>query len=153
MPAGPKRALIIWLFRQGDRISDPLKLTWEDNIRLDQRLVFYRVGKTDDWMPYPLHDEVVAELANLPGERKGKVFPWKYRWSVYKWLRPLVKQLGIAFTPHVARHSFATWHHDRGASKLELQKLGRWQHPQSVERYTKIDVERIRVGINKIGRR
>jgi hypothetical protein len=63
----------------GTASPNPLRLTWEDNIRLDERFVFYRVGKTDDWMPYPLHDEVVAELANLPGERKGKVFPWKYR--------------------------------------------------------------------------
>jgi hypothetical protein len=39
----------------------------------------------------------------------------------------------------------------RGASKLELQKLGRWQHPQSVERYTKIDADRTRRGINKGG--
>jgi hypothetical protein len=38
-----------------------------------------------------------------------------------------------------------------GASEIELQKLGRWNHPQSVRRYTKIDVERVRAGINKVG--
>jgi len=39
------------------------------------------------------------------------------------------------------------------ARRRRLKPLGRWQHPQSVERYTKVDVEGVRAGLNKVGKR
>jgi integrase len=100
--------LILWLFKHGNRISDPLRLTWPA-IDLHRKVYTMLVGKARRIVEKPLDEEVWEALANdETKEGFGKedyVFPWRTRSGVYKWLRPLVRELGMTFTPHRARHA------------------------------------------------
>ena len=55
---GPLRAILIWLFYQGWRISDILRVKWSD-IDTKTATVKYRISKTDDWRKMPLHSQTV----------------------------------------------------------------------------------------------
>lgn len=145
---GDKRLLLLWLFKQGDRISDPLKLRWE-HVDLGRGTVTYVMGKTGAERHVPLDDEVVVELANVEVQQ-GWLFPWRTRSGVYKWLRPLTRELGIAFTPHMARHSVGKWMNDEGAGlRTIMEKLGH-ADPKSSLRYQAGDIEVVRAATRKL---
>ena len=97
-----KQLLILWLFRHWNRISDILRVDWDD---LDLQNGLYRmyIGKKRVIREKPIDGEVLAMLANEP-VKVGRVFPWQNKQNVYRWLRPLTKELGVKFTPHMARH-------------------------------------------------
>ncbi len=143
--------LLTYLFRQGTRISDVLRITWGD-IDLKAGTVRHYVSKTDEWREVPLHLDVI-ELLRAEKNKLGRVFPWRTRHGVYKELRPVLKRLGIKFTPHQARHSFATWLVNEGVSLPELMEAGGWRDPKSVMRYGKVDQARVREVIHRAGNR
>jgi integrase len=142
------KLLLTWLFCQGWRISDTLELQWAD-LNLKERNVRYHISKTDEWRVMPLHTRLIEMLSATPAS-VGKVFHWSNRSNLYRDLRPFCKRLGIAFTPHMARHSFATWLANEGVSPLEIMDAGGWRDHKSVIRYTKLDPTRVRATINKI---
>ena len=48
----------------------------EDTIDLPHRTVSMRIGKADEWVEFPLHEEVFELLAAIPEpEPKGRLFP------------------------------------------------------------------------------
>lgn len=154
-PEGRKRLLLLWLFRQAPRISDSLAVAWAGErcqIDLSRRVVRFRVGKTGEWAEQPIHDEVWDVLANLPeAERTGFLFPWRTRFGVYKWLRPLTRSLGIKFTPHMARHSMGAWLNEQGAGlRTIMDALGHKSVASSI-RYQSAGVEMVRAAVAKIG--
>jgi integrase len=138
----------MFLFTQGWRIGDTLWLTWQD-INFTEATVCYRISKTDESMTMPLN---LTVLNMLRGEqaRIGRAFPWRGPSGVYRHLRPLCNRAGIFFTPHMARHSFATWLAADGASEFEIMKAGAWRDHRSVFRYTNVDVRQVRATINRI---
>ncbi len=148
-----KRLLLLWLFRQGPRISDALKIEWPQ-IDLPRQIVTYHVGKTDrpDQVK-PLDDEVFELLAAEPQEsRVGPVFPWRTRSGVYKWLRPYCASLGISFTPHMARHSLGKWlNEDRAGIKEIMDTLDHLSVVSSA-RYQSTDVEVLRTSQRRLGK-
>lgn len=146
---GKLKLLLVFLFTQGWRIGDTLRLQWQD-IDLTGATVWYRISKTDEAMSMPLNLVVLNMLRDEPQPRVGRVFPWRGASGVYRHLRPLCDRTGIFFTPHMARHSFATWLAADGASDLEIMKAGAWRDHRSVMRYTSVDVRRVRATINKI---
>ncbi|MGO9236656.1 MAG: tyrosine-type recombinase/integrase [Methylocella sp.] len=145
---GDLRLLLIFLFHQGWRIGDTLRLTWRD-IDLDAKIVTYRISKTDDCLDVPLAD-VVADAFESRPNRVGRVFPWRDLKSVYRALQPLCEAAGVAFTPHRARHSFATWQAAEGASLKEIMEAGVWRDYRSVLRYAQVDIPRVRATMNRI---
>jgi len=147
---GYKHLLILVLFDHGWRISEALGITW-DHIDLGAGTLMHHNGKENDWSRIPLHPEVLAALAVIPeAERKGPLFPWGTKSGVYKWLRPLTRKLGVRFTPHMARHSFATWLVDRGEDDHGLLATQNWRDPKSVKRYTKTNPNRIKMTLGKL---
>jgi integrase len=146
---GKLRLLLAFLFAQGWRISDTLRLQWAD-IDLRQALVQYHITKTDDRLTMPLHLLVLDLLRREPPGLVGRVFPWRGRSSLYPALQSLCRSCGIVFTPHMARHSFATWLAADGASAKEIMEAGAWKDFRSVMRYTNVDAQRVRVTINRI---
>lgn len=144
-----KRLLLLWLFHQGPRISDALRIRGED-IDMQRRVVRMHVAKPDIYVEEPLHDEVWELLANDP-PGAGKLFPWSSRSSVYNWLRPMMRTLGVSFTPHMARHSRGKWLNESGASLRQIMDALHHQDPKSSMRYQSTDIEVIRESGRKVG--
>lgn len=136
------RLLLIWLFRQGDRISDALRVTWAD-IDLPAATVRMRIGKTDRWRTAPLHLELIEILGNRDS-KSGRLFRWETKSGVYKPLRALCARVGIKMTPHMARHSMATWLVAAGVNLRTIMAAGGWQDVKSVVRYAASDVDEVR---------
>jgi hypothetical protein len=61
------------------------------------------IGKKCVIREKPIDGDMLAFLANEQ-VKAGRLFPWQNKENVYRWLRPLTKQLGVKFTPHMARH-------------------------------------------------
>ncbi len=148
-----RRLLVLWLFRQGDRVSDPLRVEWPQ-IDLEARNVTLRIGKGDRWRIVPLDDQVWECLANAPAEveRDGPLFPWETRSGVYAWLRPLVRRLGIAFTPHMARHSLGKALNDAGEGLRTIMDTLGHADAKSSMRYQAGDIEVVRAAKRKLAR-
>jgi integrase len=120
---GKLKLLLVFLFAQGWRISDTLRLQWAE-IDLTEATVWYRISKTDEAMLMPLNLIVLNMLREEDQPHVGRVFPWRGPSGVYRHLGPLCSSAGVFFTPHMARHSFATWLHAEGASAFEIMKVG-----------------------------
>lgn len=147
---GKKRLLLLWLFRQGPRISDALKIH-SAQIDLKRRIVSRHIGKTDEEVEEPLHDEVWEMLANEP-PGPGPLFPWRTRFGVYKWLRPYCRALGIKFTPHMARHSLGKWLNEECASLRTIMDTLHHKDVKSSARYQSTDIEVIRQTGRRLGK-
>ena len=153
--AGPRRLVLVWLFRMGTRISDTLQVGW-DAIDLQRQTVRLRIGKADNWTELPLHPELVELLAAVPQAERadnpgGRLFPWTQKSGVYRWLRPLVREMGVVFTPHMARHSLGTWLNESGAGLRTIMAALYHRDPQSSIRYQTADVEIVRAAAARIG--
>lgn len=145
-----KHLLMLALFNQGWRISEALAIEWE-HIDVDAGMILHNNGKGNEWSRVPLHPEVLAALKQVPeAERTGRLFPWQTKSGVYKWLRPLVNKLGVKFTPHMARHSFATWTVDNGGDDHDLLATRNWRSLQSTRKYTKVSARRAREALGKL---
>lgn len=130
---GKKHALLIVLVCQGWRITETLGLRPE-HVDLHGRSLLLYVPKVGKWKAIAMHPDTFEVLANL--DMKGEtVFPWKDRHEVYKWLRPLCKKLGIKFTPHMARHDFASMLREQGATPRDLVDVGTWTSEKSTAVY------------------
>jgi integrase len=61
------------------------------------------IGKKRVIQEKPIDSEVLAMLIDEP-VKVGRLFPWQNTTNVYRWLRPLTRELRVKFTPHMARH-------------------------------------------------
>jgi integrase len=149
--ARKKRLLVLWLMKHGNRVSDPLRLKWDEHIALPRKVYLIFVGKGNVWKEKPLDEEVFEALANDP-DKKGWVFPWRTRSGVYKWLRPLCRKLKVTFTPHMARHFVGKRLNATGAGLKTI--MGALDHadPQSSVRYQDADLEVVRGALKKAGK-
>ncbi len=151
-PEGKQRLLLLWLFRHGTRISQTLGITWETGISLRSQIFRIYDKKGNRWREFPLHPELLEELAAIPEEQRvGRLWPWRSKSGVYWWLRPLVKEMRVAFTPHMARHSLGTWLNEAGVGlKTIMAALGH-DDMKSSGRYQSADVEMVRAASQKLG--
>lgn len=131
---GHRHLLLAWLYETGQRIGDSLRLM---RSALDLTGGTARVGsrKTDDHGEIGLSPELVAMLANAPHLPSGRVFPWRDRHGVYRWLRPLCKRLGVSYTPHQSRHAMATDLRALGYDMRAIAERGLWRDERSAGRY------------------
>jgi integrase len=134
--------LLLWLFRQGDRISDALRVEW-GNIDLAAGTVEMRIGKTAEWRTADLHWELVALLGNVE-VKEGRLFRWSNKNSVYEPVRALCKRIGVHMTPHMARHSMATWMVADGVTTATIMEAGGWRDVKSVLRYGRANLADVR---------
>lgn len=169
------RPLVVFLLSTGARLSEALYLEWGD-VDLSRAHVVFRPTdargiKTDEARGVPLPARAVAELANLPWDRRGFVFR-KPAGKIHKagrvWLpyesragegggqvktawAGMLKRAGISdFTPHDCRHTWATWHYRENRDVGALMALGGWKSPAMVFRYTHINTAHLAPGQAKI---
>lgn len=147
-----KQALCLWLFKHGNRISETLSVTGE-NVSFSDRTFQLLVAKPRRWKTFALDPEVAVALKRCypDGLPAGRIFPWRTRWGVYKWLTPLSRALGIKFTPHMARHSVGTWYaRKRAGLRATMDRLGH-DDVESSMRYQEGDIEMVRQVNRQIG--
>lgn len=130
---GDRRRLLLVLACQGWRIGETLGLDWA-HVDLNAQTAALYVAKARRWRAVPLHPAVFEELAADPKD-SGRVFPWRDRHQVYRWLRPLCRELGVAFTPHMARHEFASRLRQQGATPRDLVDVGSWTSEKATAAY------------------
>lgn len=138
-----RHLLILWLFRQGDRISDVLRVRYED-CDFKTRVVHRHIAKTDTYATMPLDDDICAILRRS-GHDSGLIFPqWSSQNSASRWIKKLCDNLEIKFTAHMARHTVGKRMSDAGASlRTIMAKLGH-ASVQSSMRYQASDIETVR---------
>lgn len=57
------------------------------------------------------------------------------------------------FTPHMARHRYATELNRGGATPLDIRAAGSWTSTEAIDRYVKVDEDRVREVIDRLGYR
>lgn len=145
---GETRSLLVFLFRQGWRISDALRLAWED-IDFVTGTLRYRIAKTDDALTVPMHRDMRECLQSM-SRGTGRVFSFRDRFAAYRAIRPVAKKLGVTFTPHQARHTLATALVNRGGELADIMALGGWRDYKSVLRYGRPGGERVREMLERL---
>lgn len=130
---GERKAFLVLLRCQGWRLSEALWLKWE-NVDFESGQLTVWIGKARTLKCVPMHPDVAVALKSLDGKGK-RVFSWKSSQSVYSWLVPLAAKMKVRFTPHMARHEFASRLNELGASMIDLTKLGTWESVGSLAKY------------------
>ena len=158
------RALVIFLLYTGARAGEALWLDWHD-VDLDRAHVAFVRTKTKYPRGVPLHERVVAALANLK-HRDGAVFrrpdgkpyaPVKGKEDTSAGTRfatgfkAACRRAGIAdFRVHDCRHTWATWHYQQNRDLTALMHLGGWRSEKMVLRYAHQNVEEFASSISRI---
>lgn len=135
-----RELMMLWLFRQGGRISQTLSVTW-DHIDLQRQVYKIYNKKAGDWQEFQFDPEVFERLAAIPAEqRHGRLWPWSQKTGVYRWTRQLRRQAGVRFTPHMARHTVGTAMHAAGTGTKAIGAVLGHLDVKSTLRYTAVDL-------------
>lgn len=148
---GKPRLLLLWLFFQGNRISEALSVEGK-NLDLKRGTGKVWIGKTQRWREFVLDSRVAAELREQ-GMDDGRIFPWPNRWAAYRALQPAKDKAGVRFTPHMARHSLGTWLASSGASLRTIQEALGHADMKSSARYQAPEVKAIRSSLGRVGKK
>ena len=131
------RRLVIFLVYTGRRITEVVNLDWED-IHLQRCSAMLYRTKNDEAFSVNLPPPVIAMLSETPEHaRKGSVFGYKSKSSVYGPLQNACKAAGLEYlTPHqLGRHTFATWLLNNGNDIKTVQMAGGWKSLAAASRY------------------
>jgi integrase len=151
--AGHLRPLVVFLLSTGARMGEAIYLDWDDraiDLSGGQVIFFADQTKAGKRRITELPPRAVAELANLP-HREGAVFrrpdglPYidrrgRYGGQIKTAFKATVRRAGLnpAITPHILRHTWATWHYALHRDPLLLKQEGGWSTLALVERYAKL---------------
>lgn len=148
----------------GGRMGEVLDLEWSAVDLQYARVVFRgerddgeRGTKSGDDRIVDLLPRAVVALANLPGKREGRVFRradgqpyrrtsetaedhWTGGGQIKRAFSTAVKnaKVGRHITPHICRHTWATWHDCVNRDPYRLRDDGGWHSAVMVERYAKL---------------
>lgn len=165
------KPLLAFLFCTGARVGEAVALEWPD-VDLRHSRVTLRETKNGDDRIVEMPARAVAALANLPGERTGRVFlapdgnpvhakrMVPYRLSgdnrfgsgggqIKRAWATAMKTAGIArhLTPHHARHTWASWSYCVHKDLVRLRIDGGWRTTSQCERYTKLVPDGMRADV------
>lgn len=143
-------ALVTALFGQGMRMGEALSLDASD-VNLAHRYAILRDTKNGEERMISLIPRVVAAWSRLPTlDKPGPLFrrldgkPFRFgKNSGGQIKKPFVRAVKAAgldpdvYTPHVCRHSWATWYYDQTRDVLRLKAEGGWKS-EEYQRYTKL---------------
>lgn len=145
--AGPHiRPMLVLFLGTGARVAEAIDLEWPD-VQLASARVRFRETKSGHDRVAAMPPSVIAALANVRG-RDGHVFrrpdglPYADRGrieggQIKTAFRGAVRRAGLspAVTPHVLRHSWATYLYALTKDLLLLRDEGGWHSTRMVERY------------------
>jgi integrase len=126
-------ALACFMYLTGARISEALQVRWEDvDLRGERaRIRQSKLNNDERWAHLP--PELIVAIANIAGERQGKVFLYATRESARVQWNKVVERSGLPHLPfHACRHGFATGLLDKGVNPKTVAKRGGWKSAQHV---------------------
>jgi integrase len=126
-------ALACFMYLTGARISQALAVEWSDVDFRSRKVLIRATNKGDDDRRAHTPSELIAALANIPGERTGKVFGVKSRGNCRTQWAGAIRRAGIkSLSYHACRHGFATGLLDQGVNPITVAKRGGWKSAQHV---------------------
>lgn len=141
-------ALATFLFGQGTRLGEALEIDGKHDISLSDKYVVLRDTKNGKERTVPLAPRVISALTTLPNlGHRGPLF-LRYDGRPYDtgadrgykmkfWKRAVTQAMGDGrYTPHTARHSWATWFYSHTKDVVALKAYGGWESSEW-ERYVK----------------
>jgi integrase len=143
----PAQFAVLTGLRQGNVIG----LEWSQ-VDLDRKFAWVHPdqAKARRAIGVPLNGEAVALLRRQPrGQQRvfGSLTPITSR----VWARAL-KRAGLAdFRWHDIRHTWASWHVQRGTPLHALQELGGWESAEMVRRYAHLAPSHLALYANAVG--
>jgi integrase len=126
----------------GARLSEILRVDWDEDVNLSLRSITFRRTKNGEMRTAYIPDPLLIELSGVPAaERHGRMFQWTAQRSVYAPLRRACARAGVEYLPphQQGRHTYATWMRTFGGLDLiGLKEAGGWKSIQSVMRYVHV---------------
>jgi integrase len=121
------------MYLTGARISQALAIDWSDVDFRSRKVRIAATNKGDDDRFAHMPAELIAALANIPGDRKGQVFQFKSRGNIKTQWDGAIRRAGIKrLSPHRCRHGFATGLLDKGVNPITVANRGGWKDPRHV---------------------
>lgn len=125
-------ALALFMFLTGARITEALSLRWDD-LDLPRAKALIRQTKIMEERRAHLPAPLVAAIANIDGERIGKVFRYSSRSTAKVQWDAAVRRAGLPHRSfHCCRHGFATAMLHAGIDPVTVAKRGGWKSAQHV---------------------
>src|SRR5262245_51647528 len=126
-------ALACFMYLTGARISQALAVQWSDVDFQARKVLIRATQKGDDDRRAHMPSELIAALANIPGDRIGQLFGFKSRGNCRTQWAGAIRRAGIKkLSYHACRHGFATGLLDQGVSPITVAKRGGWKSAQHV---------------------
>jgi integrase len=125
-------ALACFMFLTAARVSEAIAVEWSD-VDFAKRRVRIKATKigAERWAHMP--PELIAALANIPGERMGRVFRFKSKSNCKTQWAGAIRRAGIApLSYHACRHGFATVLLDQGVNPRTVANRGGWKDTRHV---------------------
>ena len=121
------------MFLTGARISQAIAIQWADVDFQEKKVLIRATDKGDDDRLAHMQDALIVALANITGERVGRVFGFDSRQNCQTQWDEVVKAAALKrLTPHCCRHGFATGLLERGVSPVTVARRGGWKSAQHV---------------------
>lgn len=147
--------MVIFALETGLRESNITLLRW-DQVDLSQRAIFIEgedILKSEKAFVVPLSDKAVEVLRRQVGNNRERVFTYKgkgvRRANTYAF-KNACKRIGLEdFRWHDLRHTWATWHVQRGTPIEILQELGGWTDYKMVKRYAHFSHQHLQQYVNR----
>jgi integrase len=125
-------ALACFMFGTGARISEALAVTWND-VDLKSGRALIRQTKVGNERTAHLPAPLIAAIANIEGDRIGKVFKYSSRSTAKVQWNKAVRRAGLPHLSfHACRHGFATALLHAGVDPVTVARRGGWATPQHV---------------------
>ncbi len=142
------RGLIVVVHERGYRISEWLRWEWA-TVDLQAGLARILLSKPTRWQEFDLSPTAVAALAQVPTDRRGRVFPWGHRANVYN----AVDKIGLHWRPHESRRAVVTAIIQQTGDPVLAQRFVSHASLKTTMRYRVVDPAETAAGIRTRGKR
>jgi integrase len=159
-------AFVSFLFGQGSRVSETLAVDGKNDISLFEGYAILRDTKNGRERMVTLCPRTINALKAVPNlGQPGPLFrrydgvPYTPiddddpRGRQFGWWKRAITEIGLdpsLYTPHTARHSWATWFYSQTKDVVRLKAEGGWESDEWT-RYVKLAVPRIGTDAQNLG--